>query len=429
MSAAGVTNCMLSGKWLEFLRSKKAVVLFDQIVSSGFNFLLVVFCARAMSSPDFVTFSYLLIGIYFFSALLQGFVSSPSMTIVPMLDESESMIYKSILFSMQVFVLGIVLPLYFLFIQIGEAFGGGENVANFIWLKCLYIVTRLMQEFSRKFYISQSEHSTALALDATMSLVTIVGLGFLSFNNATSLFNVLMVLSAGSACATWFPYREIRFGCDRTLLMTLISRHCKIGLWLAFTSMVSAFGGTFIHMAAGMKLGGESMAVLRIAANLTRFLNLIIQTVENYLPQKAAKLVAAGFNRNDVYSEVVIKVTTRMFFLFLAVGAIFFVWSGLIVKSIYGDAFAQQSSVVSYYLLIPLVSGLALPSSIYIRSYEVTKILFRAYVVSLIPALLSIDLLLSEFGAMGAATAMLMSQIIYFGLIVYFSFRIRQNNF
>ena len=408
---------------LRRLRGAKLVVFTDQILASGQNFGIVVYCARVLPLTEFSVFAYALIAIQFLSSFQQGLVNTPSMTLHSLFDDRENAQYAKGLFALHILVLLGAALVFYLFMRAGPLFGQDRNTLANAGVACLYTVTRLHQEFCRRFHMARGAYRVAAASDATLVGTTIVGFAAMVLLGQRSVAAALLVLSVASLLCAWFPYRMLLLAIDRPRLDATMRRHLAQGGWFSLTSICTILGGTMVQIISGSRMGPLAVAALRACANLTRFVNLVILSMENYMPQASARALKSS-TPGALHRSSVVVPTLAMAGIFIVAGGAFAVFARSIMWLIYGAKFAQFSGAAALYMLVPLLAGLSLPAGIYLRTFERSRTLFGLYLVSIVPVLPTSILLIDAYGLMGAIVTLLLSQVIYLASVIGMSVRV-----
>ena len=163
-------------------------------------------------------------------------------------------------------------------------------------------------------------------------------------------------------------------------------------------------------MYSGYKIGGEALSSIRICASIVRFFNLIILTMENYLPQKLSKIFSNKLKINimkNFFGNY--KLNILLLILFLSM----FFFSEFLLGLIYGNKYNNLSEVLQLYLIVPFLSLLITPLNILIRRFEKSKLLVISYLISLSITLFTINFFLENFFIKGAIYALILSQLSY----------------
>jgi O-antigen/teichoic acid export membrane protein len=391
------------------------------------NFGIVVYCARALPMQEFASFAFMLVGILLLSSLQQGLVGTPAMTLNALIGAEEKQQYDRGLLLLQLGFLVIAITAFYVFLRIGVRFGREASAPAHEVIGCVYLACRLFQEFCRRYHIANGNYFKATLSDTVLVSGTLLGLCFFSLRGEASLVATLGVLSISALLGSWFPLAAFRPRFERKAFSAVMSRHLKSGVWYSFTTAASVMGGTLVHIMCGFRLGPEAMAALRACANLTRFVNLIVLSAENYLPQASAKSLAFD-TPADLHRKTVVMSTLKLCVAFSVLGLGFAVLSPVILKFVYGQRFVLYAKEASVYMLVPLLSGLALPASIFLRTLERSRSLFAIYVLSILPVAVLADPLIKHFGLMGAVMCLLISQALFFVMVLLEGFRIRKQS-
>ena len=394
--------------------NKKYIIFLNQAFVSLYNFLSVILAARLLSILEFQIFSFYLIIIFLFLNIQNGFICAPYLSLNNLIIKDNKKIYRGLIFNLEIFLILFSILSFSILNNFISYFGLNDTNNNLYYYGCFYLFAKLYNDFSRKFYLANNKYLIVLVADIFIFVLTFFLIICVYFNYQINLKNYLLIFSISLLLGSWFPLNRTSFFLKNKLSKKIFTRHFNSSKWLTLNSFLTIFGSTFIQMYSGYKIGGEALSSIRICASIVRFFNLIILTMENYLPQKLSKIFSNKLKINimkNFFGNY--KLNILLLILFLSM----FFFSEFLLGLIYGNKYKELSEVLQLYLIVPFLSLLITPLNILIRRYEKTKFLVISYLISLSITLFTINFFLENFFIKGAICALILSQLSYLTVI------------
>ncbi|SFC66980.1 hypothetical protein SAMN05421780_10817 [Flexibacter flexilis DSM 6793] len=383
----------------------KILILADQAVFSGTNFLLTILLARTLDVAAFGRYSAVVLAMYLIVSVLNAIVVQ--VVQVQAAAQKDSRAYISFSFWLQTVVLsGILLVggLVYRFLPLSLS----------LWTVLPLIWGFVMHDYFRKTLIALGRTTQVLTIDILAAVAQIGALVALFWlKGSLNLYLLLM----GVAYVLPFVYGVFVL---RPLLWSLRGQwsgfaalHFTEGKWLLGSALVQWWAGNLFVVASGIYLGAQALGGLRLVQSLFGILNVLLQTFENYVLPTTATLLAKS--RNDA-AHYLVRTTQTAAILFVPVLLATAFFPKQIMQLVGGEVYMEYGFLLTGMACNYVLIYLAQPIRISIRVLLLNEYFFYGYVLTLIFALSSSDFLLSNYGLIGVLVGLLSSQLI---LIVF----------
>jgi O-antigen/teichoic acid export membrane protein len=375
----------------------------DQVMVSGSNLLISIVIARSVGAYQFglyaLAWSYVLITL----SLQQSFIGAPLFNLAPRRPPQQRHGYISVLVAEQLILAGV----FFVVTWLGAGWGrrlfaewayGGYALAlaaagaGYLW-----------QDFMRRCLFARGRARTVLFCDAIAYPGQLLGL-LLAARGAAGLNAMLWVVAAGfwlSAAVAVTALGPLRL--PRGEVRAIAAEQWGYARWLVGAVMLNEISRNAAYLVFGAVLGASSVAGMRAAELLFRIGNPFYQSLENFLPSHATRLLLdqglpafASYMRRWTVLALGISSAISL----VAVAAPGF-WLGLL----FGPQMAGYGNLV-YALAVrnPLLL-LTVMGSIVLRSRDATPFATAAEACRAGVAAATVYPIAASFGVVGAAIA------------------------
>ena len=417
-------------KLKNFIQSnqEKILVLLDQVVVSGGNFLLAIILIRLLGLETYGLFAMLWLGLLFVLSLHQAFITKPMMTLAIEKTESERIDYFKNLWQIQ--LVG--------FLIIGSAIIGIFQLpfsfpAWMVYVSYMVVLTSLylLQDYLKKTFFIDKKYTTPLLMDALLYSILFIGLLLLWFTNKITLENTLgvLLLAYGVSVVTgWMTTRSpaTRNSLTRNSQLATLKTHYHFSSWLLGTSILQWLSGNFFLVAAASILGTTAVGAVRMAQNLVGLCNVLFLAMENIVPAEAAQhFLKNGYNGLTGYLKTSSKQAGSFIVAILLGMSIATPW---LIPLLYGSEYVDYSYVVWGYCLLYVFVFLGYPLRYYFRTLHTTKPIFIAYILGGGFSLIAAFPLVKMGGLMGFLFGLIVSQILTL-VFYYFYIRVTKSTF
>lgn len=379
----------------------KSLIIGEQFVVSGGNFLSGVLIAKALGLEIYSIFATIQIIQLFFGGFHQAFIIAPLTSIYPGLKANKKLFLSTLII------------IHIAFIGILTSVAACINLLNYELLKTsiplvlLYITLILTYDVIRKVLFI---HNNNLALIIMNIIAYILPIGILLFdaNNLTAiLWSYSACISLSIIIGVYLKRKLITPLSFQVYSFKIIWNFAK---WLLAKSMVQWFSGNYFIIVAGIVMGKNSIGVIRIIQNLFGLFNVILMVCENYLSVASAKIRADhGASKLREYQK------TLFLKLGIGVGFILIVISFLsptILSLVYGKEYEHYYYLVIAFSVLYFFIFINLSPRFLLRASLITKPLFFSYVISAFFGLISAYYLIEKLELLGVVVGLIGSQIL-----------------
>ncbi|MFK7757414.1 MAG: lipopolysaccharide biosynthesis protein [Flavobacteriales bacterium] len=411
---------------LNFVRNnrEKGLVLADQGLVSGVNFLVGIILARFLSVELFGLFSLAWMVIYFASGLQQSFLTAPLFALTVKQKDTSSWFGR--LASTQLALSVLSFAFVFIALEIAYYFQPSWRFSGVTLTLSLLTAVYLFNDFSRRIMFVQNDPEKALKIDILGYALQPVFIGSLYLFDLLELWTALAAVLAAQVLSTLYILLVIRpnfqyVGIGETALKLWV-----YSKYLLATALLQWSSANYIILYAASILGPAAIGAIRVSQNLMGVLNVLFQAMENIIPARSAEALQRGGNQAlQIYIK---KITLQLLIpviLFLGSIALF---NEEIIKLIYGEEYVPYSFVLVSFCGIYLFVFLGTLLRFVIRTLEHNQLIFISYVLTTVFSLLVGKILASSFGLEGVMIGIAGTQLISFlSFIIYLKFKVKWN--
>ncbi len=398
-----------------FERSKIWTLL-DQMVVSGFNFLLAVFISRVMGLDQYGLFSLGWLVLLFASSVQQAFLIQPQFSLGPQMASEDQAEFQQALYWIQIpFSALAAIASFFMIFFSASLFDG--QIQNQSFPLAMTVAFFLFHDFLRKQYYVLDKPSFAFALDALSYLLITLGIGFLYYHGNLSIHNLWNVLFICFFIST--AVGLIHQGLNLKKNTTIVRAFLKLwghGKWLVATAFLQWFSSNYFLLAAAALLGPVALGIIRMVQTIMGVLNVFFLSLEHQVPLRAARIYKLNGKGNLLY--YLTKVTYTGGAITLAVIALVLVFTEQIVSWTNGNLQSGMNPALSLMAFLYLLVFIGLPLRYALRTIDNTKDIFIAYVLNIVFSLTMAHFMISKFEINGVIMGLYISQLIMIGWFI-----------
>ncbi len=405
------------------LHKAKLLVLADQALVSGGNFLVGVLLARALGLEGFGIFSLMWVGVLLGLSLHQAFMTQPMMTFASKFMGRFKSRYRQGVFYLQAVITIVLLLITTIVTLVVRENPGWPQWANFLPHACLATTFYLFHDFLRKTFFIRKIFIGPLLMDGALYGVLFGSLLLFDVTIGIALLGYAMGsilgLLVGLVIFVKNPDSIQDIGCCWELkFQKAVKEHYHYSIWLLGTSVLQWFAGNIFLVAAASLLGPVAVGALRMAQNMVGLSHVLFLAMENIVPAEAARqFFTHGKKRMNAYLR---QMTLLMSIPFVAILAMLSILAPKLISWLYGPEYLPYNYLVSGYAVLYLFVFIAFPLRFALRSQAVTAPIFKAYLLSAIVSLAVAFPLVGKFGDMGVIAGLMVSQFITLGVYVYY---------
>ncbi|MFT5877986.1 MAG: O-antigen/teichoic acid export membrane protein [Dokdonia sp.] len=396
--------------------ASKLVVLSDQALVSGVNFLVTLLLARFLGLDDFGLFAFGWMVALFFSSVQLAFIISPLFTLFPK-HEAPDQYLKSV-HSLQLIFTAITFILAFGIVKVVMVIKPEWYVLGTDWSLPLVASLFGLQDFYRRVNITQGKPFQTLVSDIIaygFQPFAVFGLYYLELLNIHHSYVALALLYGFSAI-----YNACRnpLESSRRQIQFTAKENWVFSKYLVGTALLQWVSGNFFIIAAGTLLAPLAIGVIRIAQNVVGVLNVLFSALENIVPLKAAQLLANYGSRPTLNYFKTTLLYGGAFTISVLVGIA--LGRDLIIDWFYGPEYLTYSNVFLGFTLIYVFVFLNTILGFVIRTFEMNRIFLISYVFTAVFSVLAAKPIINQWGVYGVIIGLLGTQVLNIGVYTYY---------
>ena len=398
------------------LSRRESWALADQAMVSVANFLSGILVARLVGLREFGVFSLAWASVLFVNSIQSASITSPMVSVGPILEKQiGSCYYAAVLLQQTVFACAASL-LVEAGVVLSAHFWPAWGVRPLALPLAVSVFAYQMQDFMRRYFFATRREKMGLLNDAVSFLPQLLILAVLF--RAHGLDSRIALWVMGLTSLAGFVLGLLTFGSykiESGAVRAAASRHWLSSKWLVGSAMMGWTSGNFFLPAAAIVLGPAAAGGVRAAQTIGQVLFVLLNGLENYLPNEAARRFQKGgigalrsYLRNS--GKAVMSIAGVLCLTIALSGR----W---LLTFLYGRAYGSFAGVLAIMMAAYFLTSAALPARFGLRVLENTRPLFAAQVAASVLTVATIFPLIAHFGVTGAAWSSFASQLLMLGIV------------
>ncbi len=403
-----------------FLKLKSSgLILIDQGLVSGTSFITGILLTRLLGLDDYGQFVLLWMVILFGLSITQALISKPLQSLAPKMEEREMRNYLSALHGIQLLASALASLLCIITLTLLSQFKlfASLDIITIIGLS-IALGLVLAYDYYRKCFFLKNDLYSPLITDAILAFVQLGGIFILYKSNLLSIPNFLLLVSITYfiVCGIGFLKSDYpTFKSNR--LFSVLDKHYEFSKWLLGTVAAQWLCGNFFIICAGGILGTAAVGAVRIAQNVIGLTHVIFLAMENVVPVNAAKAFKEGGQEKlfQFLKSVSVQIGMGVMGILLFVA----IFSPNILALLYGTDYVPHSYILIGFCIIYLLVYISYPLRFALRTLEMTKPIFIAYVIGAIFSVLAASSMIKYWGIYGILIGLFVTQLITQSVYIY----------
>jgi O-antigen/teichoic acid export membrane protein len=395
---------------LERLPSRFRWAFVDQILVSGVNALTAIILVRSLGLHAFGVYSIVLIGVQFLAVPQAAGILAPMMSLFDQRRDISRSSYLAAVLLHQIAYGVIVVAL----ILVASTVVAQDAGVDFILVAAVAIATQF-QDLSRRFFYVTERPTKALLSDAIAYGARFAAILTLAFADSLTidLVWVVMIMASVAAVALLTPDLA-QLDLTWRPIKTVTQSHKKTAGWMLGNELFGLLSdNSFVMLIIGAVLGPAQLGAVRAVQTIVQVLNLLHQSLENFVPSSATKTMVRGGGR------AVLRYVTQVSLLgaagITAVIMVLLVFADPIMQFVYGRAFADQFAIIVAFGAYSVQSHIAFVVTAGLRALEAVRAAFIPQVIlgvaTVVLALYTVD----AWGVVGTLFAVLVLRALFTG--------------
>jgi O-antigen/teichoic acid export membrane protein len=394
------------------------LVLADQAMVSGVNFLVGILLARLLGVAGYGRFVLAFSAVLFLNSIQMALILSPMMVIGAKKDQNEKAAYFGAVFMQQIcfvfFSILLILGGGFILVQLVPKW----QVGNLLLPLAAAAVGFQTQEFFRRYCFTQIQARAAIMIDGIYYGGQILILALIASYGKLTPVVALWGIAGAASIAILAGLVGIRgkLAFDVPVFKNTVKQHWDFGKWLGGSAVLQWFSGQlFIYVSAAC-LSAAAAGAIKAAQNIVGITHILFLGMENFVPIKASRIY--HINGNKALKQYLKKVAlwggaaTGTICLIAAIAP------RLWMELLYGASYIEYAYIVWWYAGIYMLIFFSRPLTAGLKAIEHTRPTFTAYIVSSLFSVATAVTLVRLYNIEGALFGILCTQMIMFSIFL-----------
>ena len=394
----------------------KLFYLVNQILNSGFPFIVLFFSARNLDLEDFGNFSYAYSFIPLFSIPLISFVLFPLLNYYVKWKNKNEKEYVSAKFYITIFI--SFFSTIFLFLILKKI-----NVLDYnLFLFILYFFLYKIYEFLRKIFIVKDEITISNFIETLKLVLTCLLLLYLTINKIWSVQNILNLILFTIILSNlmYLIFANIKF--KKVISFSKIYKQSySFGKWIFLSNMSQNLSSNLFIFISTLFITSEAIGMLNAPKLILGFSTVFLLAMENYYTPKIAEKISLKSTSfiNELKSLFIDLKWFYIIFCFLSIILIFA--QDYVMSLLFGNNFIEKNNYFWGFVLIGFIYTLTRPYLIVMRVFDKTKFIFQSsFILLLFTALITFPLMYN-FAALGGLMSAIISSSFYLLMLILYT--------
>ncbi len=395
---------------------EKLLVLTDQALVSGVNFVIGIILARYLGLANYGLFALAWMAVLFASSLHQAFIISPLYSIYPKQEDKKqylaSLMGVQVLFSMLTYVftyciLSITVHFY-------PEWGNGVNFHVLSGLVSAFV----FNDYLRRLFFTLHKPISVLLMDVIgygLQPILVFILYLNGFLTLESTFAVLLILLSGSILfSLLFTYRE---GLVIKHLAKVLKINWNYSKFLLGTALLQWFSGNFFIVVSAGIIGPLAVGAIRMAQNVVGILHILFLAMENMVPIRASEILISSGSKKMM--QYMFKITKQAALPTLGLLGLIAIFRNQILELFYGIESIEYHYVLLAFCVLYVFVFVGTMLRFVIRTVEHNGVIFISYIVSAGFSFLAAKPIVEFMGLAGVLLGLFAVQLLTLGIYFY----------
>lgn len=397
------------------LMKNKVYSLVNQVLASGFSFLIIIVSSRLLSPDEFGVISLIIMISMLVSVIPQSFITMPIMSnSFKEKDRNKYYYHNTIILIIFLLFVSVVFLLFY--------YNNCCNIQNYFSFYSILIYFSIFQiyELLKKIMFVKNTHNHVVAFEfLKLSASSVTLLLFFYYNRYIGIDQILFSISFGYFLFSVSTLKNIKpHNFSLLYLKKVISNNYKFGKWIFVSNVIQNINSNFYMYVAALLLPLSMIGALNAVRSLIGFSTVIFLALDNYLTPKYAQLYLKK-GKHEL-QKIIAGTYTKIGILLIALYFLIALFSEKILDLVYGKQYEQYAYFLYVFLVANIFMFYTRPILILAKTIGVTKILFLASLPTLIFTVLITYTSIDLFQVNGALFIMLSSQLIHLLSLLFF---------
>jgi O-antigen/teichoic acid export membrane protein len=397
-------------KWIAIAakNTHQLLVLIDQGLVSGGNFISAILLARLLGIESFGWYAFGWMLVLFVSSIQLAFIVSPLFTLFP--KHKNQCHYLSGSHSIQ---LGFSLATFiisFVFVKTVFVYQPTWEIEGVLFSLPLVAALFVLQDFYRRVNFTLKKPLRSLIADAIAYGFQPFAILLLHHFDRLSIHHTFLAISTLFFGAIVYNLPKVKLTFSVLIFKNTITENWSFSKYLVGTALLQWVSGNFFIIVAGGLLGPVAIGAIRIAQNVVGVLHVLFSAMENIIPVKAAEILdqKGGVKAIHYFKKMCFK-GGAITLIVLATIALF---RHHIIVLFYGEEYLEYGPFLFGFTGLYIFVFIGTILGFVIRTFEMNQIFFWSYIITTVFSLMAAETIIIQTGIYGVLIGLFIVQFI-----------------
>ncbi len=398
-------------KKIQHITSKNThqlLVLSDQALVSGVNFLVGILLARLLGVDNFGLYAFGWMLVLFVSSIQLAFIVSPLFTLFP--KHKDQMNYLSGSHSVQFAFSIVTFAVSFTVVKGVFIYKPEWQIEGVLYSLPLVAALFVLQDFYRRVNFTLKKSVRSIISDGIAYGGQPIVILLLNYFDALSIHHTFLAISVLFGISISYNLLKVKFAFNYLNFKNTIAENWSFSKYLVGTALLQWVSGNFFIIVAGGLLGPVAIGAIRIAQNVVGVLHVLFSAMENVIPIKGAEILSQKGSAEAIHYFK--KMLFKGGLLTLTLLVLIAIFRTPIIDLFYGVDYLEYTDLLLGFtgLYVLVFTGTIL--GFVIRTFEMNHIFFWSYIITTIFSLIAAESLILDYGIYGVLIGLFITQII-----------------
>ncbi len=380
--------------------------LTNQAIVSATSFATVVIIGRA-TSPEQLGLYYLIASVVVITVSIEDqIVGAPYTIYSKRYRDRELESYAGSVWCHHFILTALSVAVLFVTIM-GLSLAGAVNIVPGLWALLIAGPFLLLREWIRRYAYANLQIIPAVALDTIVAVLQLGGLLLLWHLQLLSIFTIFatMGIACAIACIWWYAIAKPKVRLEPRRYLPDWTQNWSFGRWALQSYIAGNTSPYFMSWILGLAVNTAAVGVFGAFITLMNIPNLFLISMDRILTPRSAQAFAHG-GCEELRRVLMLAAAVLLPILGLFCLVVFAMGSRLAVF-VYGPQYEGHAATLSALAVVMFMNGVGMIVGNGLWAIDQPRINFAADVATLVVTFASAALLVSPFGVLGAALALL----------------------
>jgi O-antigen/teichoic acid export membrane protein len=384
------------------------MVLFDQALVSGVNFVMAILLARLLGIENFGLYAFGWMLVLFVSSIQLAFIVSPLFTLFPKHKDVTN--YLSGVHTIQLAFSVVIFAISFAVVKGVFLYQPEWEIAGVVFSLPLVAALFVLQDFYRRVNFTLKKPLRSLISDGIAYGGQPIAILLLNHFDALSIHHTFLAISLLFTGAIVYNMPKVKMTFKSLIIRNTIIENWSFSKYLVGTALLQWVSGNFFIIVAGGLLGPVAIGAIRIAQNVVGVLHVLFSAMGNIIPIKGAEILG-----EEGEAKVIHYFKTMLFkggLVTIPILIIIALLKSQIVSLFYGVDYLEYVNVLLGFTGLYVLVFIGTILGFVIRTFEMNQVFFWSYIITTAFSLLAAKPIITQMGIYGVLIGLFITQLI-----------------